>query len=498
MWRRRSRGLAGSWAPAGGGSAAREGWRIDRNRYDVVVLGGGAGGLTAARAARRRGRRVALAERARPGGECTFTGCVPSKTLLETARRVAAATRCAAYGFDAKVEVDFARVMERVRRVVEEVASQESPERLRAEGIELLAGDARFLDDHTVEVDGRRVVADRLVIATGSRPSIPSVEGLDAIGPLTNESVFRLRELPRRLLVLGGGAVGVELAQAFARLGAEVVLLEMLPRILHPEEPEASATVVEALAADGVAVRTGVAVRRAAPGPVLELADGERIGGSHLLVAAGRTPDTAGLGLELAGVATAADGAVVVDGRLRTSRPHIYAVGDCATSLRFTHVAHEQGLLAVGNTLGRRARRFDPAAVPWVVFTDPEVGRVGMTEAQAFQAYGERARVAWLPLAEVDRARCAGQTGGFVKLLAAPRRLLGGTGGGRLVGMTAVGPAGGELVAEGALALRTRAFAGRLAQTVHAYPTWSMAIRQAAAQWFPSATDTTARPARPP
>jgi pyruvate/2-oxoglutarate dehydrogenase complex dihydrolipoamide dehydrogenase (E3) component len=411
---------------------------------------------------------------------------------------VAAAARGAAYGFDAKVEVDFGRVMERVRGVVEEVAREESPERLRAEGIELLAGDARFLDDHTVEVNERRVVADRFVIATGSRPSIPAVEGLDAIGPLTNESVFGLRELPKRLLVLGGGAVGVELAQAFARLGAEVVLLEALQRILQAEEPEASAAVAEALAADGVAVRTGMVVRRAAPGPVLELADSERVGGSHLLVAAGRTPDTAGLGLELAGVAMAADGAVVVDGRLRTSRPHIYAVGDCATSLRFTHVAHEQGRLAVGNMLGRRARRFDPAAVPWVVFTDPEVGRVGMTEAQAFQAYGERARVAWLPLADTDRARCAGQTGGFVKLLAAPRRVLGGTGGGRLVGMTAVGPAGGELVAEGALALRTRAFAGRLAQTVHAYPTWSTGIRQAAAQWFPGAADTTARRARPP
>jgi pyruvate/2-oxoglutarate dehydrogenase complex dihydrolipoamide dehydrogenase (E3) component len=317
--------------------------RIDPDRYDVVVIGGGAGGLTAARAARRRGRRVALAERAKPGGECTFTGCVPSKTLLETARRMAAAERGAAYGFDAKVAVDFGRVMDRVRRVVEEVASQESPQRLRAEGIELLAGVARFLDDHTVDVDGHGVVADRFVIATGSRPSIPAVEGLEAIGPLTNQSIFQLRELPKRLLVLGGGAVGVELAQAFARLGAEVVLLEALQRILQPEEPDASAAVAEALAADGVAVRTGVTVRRATPGPVLELADGERVGGSHLLVAAGRAPDTTGLDLELAGVATAADGAVVVDGRLRTSRPHIYAIGDCATSLRFTHVAHEQG-----------------------------------------------------------------------------------------------------------------------------------------------------------
>jgi NADH dehydrogenase FAD-containing subunit len=192
---------------------------------EVSQIGEPGGGLTAARAARRCGRRAAMVERARPGDECTFTGCVPSKTLLETARRVAAATRGTAYGFDATVEVDFARVMDRVHRVVEEVACQESPQRLRGEGIELLAGDARFLDDHTVDVNGRRVVADRFVIATGSHPSIPAVEGLEAIGPLTNESVFR-RELPKRLLVLGGGAVGVELAQAFARLGAEVLVLE--------------------------------------------------------------------------------------------------------------------------------------------------------------------------------------------------------------------------------------------------------------------------------
>jgi pyruvate/2-oxoglutarate dehydrogenase complex dihydrolipoamide dehydrogenase (E3) component len=174
------------------------------------------------------------------------------RTLLETARRVAMAARGAAYGFDATAEVDFGRVMQRVRRVVEEVARDDSPERLRAEGIELLGGTARFVDDHTVDVDGRRVVADRFVIATGSRPGIPAVEGLDAIEKLTNESVFQPRELPKQLLVLGGGAVGVELAQAFARLGAEVVLLEALQRILQAEEPEASAAVAEALAADGV------------------------------------------------------------------------------------------------------------------------------------------------------------------------------------------------------------------------------------------------------
>jgi pyruvate/2-oxoglutarate dehydrogenase complex dihydrolipoamide dehydrogenase (E3) component len=181
--------------------------------------------------------------------------------------------------------------------------------------------------------------------------------------PLTNESVLQLRELPERLLVLGGGTVGVELAQAFARLGADVVLLEALPRILGGEEPEASAAVAEALAADRVAVRTGVVVRRATPGPILELADGERVGGPTCWSRPGRTPNTTGPGLELAGVATATDGAVVVDGRMRTSRPHIFAVGDCATPLRFTHVAHEQGRLAVGNALGRRPRRFDPAAV---------------------------------------------------------------------------------------------------------------------------------------
>jgi hypothetical protein len=356
---------------------------------------------------------------------------------------VAAATRGAAYGFDATVEVDFGQVMERVRRVVEEVASQESPERLRAEGIELLAGDARFLDDHTVDVNGRRVVADRLVIATGSRPSVPTVEGLDAIGPLTNESVFQLRELPKRLLVFGGGAVGVELAQAFARLGAEVVLLEALPRSWNPRSRRHPPRSPRRWPPTGS--RFGPGWRCAAPRPVPSW--------SWPTASASAAPTCWSRPGE---PPTPPGWAWSWPAWRRPPTARWWWTAGCGpagpTSTRSATAPPPCGSptwLAVANALGRRARRFDPAAVPWVVFTDPEVGRVGMTEAQAFQAYGERAGVAWLPLADTDRARCAGQTNGFVKLLAAPGRLLGGTGGGRLVGMTAVGPAGGELVAEG-------------------------------------------------
>lgn len=463
--------------------------------YDLLVIGGGAAGLAASRAAPA-GRRVALVERGRPGGDCTFSGCVPSKTLLETARRVAIAGNGARYGFEAPVAVDFPAVMARVHAVVEEIAGAESTERLRSEGIEVLVGEASFLDEYAVDVEGRGVTAGRIVVAVGSRPQVPPIEGLEAVGPLTNETVFALGELPRRLLVLGGGAIGAELAQAFARLGSSVVLVEAAARILPEEEPEASETIAAALRRDGVEVLSGARVIRAAAGPTLELADGTRVEGSHLLVAAGRRPATQGLGLDRARVATGEDGLLVVDATLQTSRPHIYGAGDCATHLRFTHVADEQGRLAAGNAFRRHGRPFRARAVPRVTFTDPEVGRVGLTEAEAFDAYGEGARVAFLPLAETDRARCAGETDGFVKLIAGPRPLLGTLGGGVVLGMTAVAPRGGELVAEIALAAATRAFAGRLAQTIHAYPTWSTAVRQAAAQWFGEFGGRTWRPAR--
>jgi len=325
--------------------------------YDLVVIGAGATGLGAARGARRAGRRVALVEADRPGGDCTHYGCVPSKALLETARRVQAARSGERYGFHADVRVDVRAVMERVAAVVAEVERDESPELLASEGIELLRGWGTVTGPTSLSVDGRHVTFERLVVATGSRARVPPVEGLSDVGHLDNRTVFDLRELPEHLLVLGGGPIGVELAQAFRRLGAQVTLVEAASAVLSSEEPEAVAVVTAALEREGVRVLTGAQVVRAARGaggPVLELADGVRVEGSHLLVAVGRTPATDGLGLETAGVALDDGGKIVTDERLQAADT-VWAAGDCTSRLQFTHVGDEQGRLAAANAFAGRA-----------------------------------------------------------------------------------------------------------------------------------------------
>jgi len=461
------------------------------DRYDMIVIGAGAGGLAAARSGNSRGN-IALVEAERPGGECTFTGCVPSKTLVDVAGRVARFRDRGHLGIRGDVQVDLLRVLRHVREVVEEIARDESPEMLRTEGIDLIEGRARFLDPLAVEVSGRVLRSERFVIAVGARPEIPAIHGLDDLPILTNRTIFTLEETPHRLAIVGGGSVGCELAQAFARLGVGVSLLEANERVLSTEEPEASDTVRRVLERDGVDVRTGMRLSQGLPGPTLELGSGERIDASHVLITAGRRPRTEDLGLEAAGVNTDEHGSIVVDNRSRTSAQHIYAVGDCAHHLKFTHVADEQGRMAARDAFSRRPHRLDDSSLPRVTFTDPEVGRVGMTEHCAYERFGERARVAVMPIGYTDRGRCSGERDGFVKLIAAPARFSRTLGGGRLVGMTAVCSTGGELIAEGALAMRNGMLAGRIAQTVHAYPTWSIVVRQAAAQWFVGL----ARPAR--
>ena len=467
--------------------------------HDLVVLGAGTTGLSAARAAAGAGRRVALVEAARPGGDCTFTGCVPSKTLLETARRVHAARSGATYGFRADVEVDFAAVMRRVHATIEDVWQDESYAQLAREGIEVVSGHARFTAPQVVETDaGRQLPSERFVVAVGSRAAIPDVPGLAELAPLTNDTVFDLTELPAHLLVLGGGPIGCELAQAFRRLGSEVTLLQSGPRLLPKDDADAAAVVRSVLEREGVVVRTSVHVAAAAPGPVLTLDDGSEVRGSHLLVAAGRAARTGTAGLASAGVVLEDGGRVAVDEHLRTSAPHIFAAGDCASPWQFTHAGDEMGRLAARNAFARRPAAFDTRVMPWTTFTEPEVAQVGLTEAQAYERHGERARVAVVPMSRTDRARCAGETDGFVKLIAAPRnavvssRLLF-----ELVGMTAVCPVAGEILAEGSLSMQTRGLVGRIAQTVHAYPTWGLAVRVAAATLFGAGGDAgELRPAR--
>lgn len=461
--------------------------RPDASTYALLVIGGGAAGLAAARAGNRRGLRVALVSDSPLGGECTFTGCVPSKTLIEAAAQ----------------RLSFEDAAARMRAVVGQIAASEDAGVLRHAGLDVIEGRARFTGPRTVRVGAQSISARRVVVATGSRPAIPPIPGLDGADYLTNETVFALRVLPGSIAILGGGAVGCELAQTLARFGAEVHIFEAEDRLLPREEPEASAVVAEVFTSEGITLHLGSTVRRvdrraSHAGVRLEGSDGSVLEAEALLVAAGRTPNTAGLDPEVGGVDLDERGSVLTDPYLATSAAGVYAAGDVTGRMLFTHAADETGRLAVSNAFGRFGpfgrHRFATAPIPRVTFCDPEVASVGLSEAEA----GPTARVAYVAMAEVDRAVTAGRTEGFVKLIAGSRPLLRHAGGGRLLGATIVCPRAGEMVHEVALAMRTGMFTGRLAQTVHAYPTWSTALRQAAAQFFIEVDGQRARPARNP
>lgn len=453
--------------------------------WDLIVVGGGAAGLGAARAGAAAGARVLLVADGELGGECTFTGCVPSKALIEAAARAA----------------NFRAAMAAVRRSVAAIAATETAEVLAAEGIDVLRGRAVFTGPGEISANGQVLRAAAYVIATGTRPATPPLPGLEEVPFLTNETIFSLDELPPRLAILGGGPVGCELAQAFARLGSQVTLIEAAARLLPAADPEASQVLAAVLQADGIIVRTGVAAARIdarGKGVAVVLATGEPVDADRLLVATGRRPATGRLGLDAAGIRRDDRAYIRTSRHLATTAAGVYAAGDVTGRMQFTHAAFAMGRLAARNALRRPwsiPGSFAAEAIPWVVFTDPEVAQVGLTEAQAAAARAD-ARVANVPMSELDRAVTAGRTEGFVKIIAGRRRILGNAGGGRVLGATVVAPRAGEMIHEPALAMRAGMFTGRLAQATHAYPTWSLAIQQAAAQFFGRLGGRTARPAR--
>lgn len=456
---------------------------------ELVIVGGGSAALGAARSAVRDGVRPLIITEGPPGGDCTFTGCVSSKTLIESARR----------------GLSWPAAAERVRAVVAQIAATEDEATLRAEGIEVLRGRARFLTPTRIDVAGQPISAEHVILTTGSRPVVPDVPGLAEADPLTNENVFDLDEAPASVILLGGGAIGCELGQALARLGCTVTLVESADRLLGREEPEASAIIAEALAADGVVLRLGTSLTRVGPGAggvaggvsdgvTAEVSTGPPITAERILVAVGRRPQTEGLELAAAGIEVDERGYVVTDRRLATTAEQVYAAGDVVGKLQFTHAAFEMGRIAAGNALHRLRRAYHPESTPWVTFTEPEVARVGATEAEAAEHGG---RVAYLPLAEMDRAITAGATNGYVKLITGPQRVVGRLGGGKIIGATIVAERAGEMIHEPALAMATGMFAGRLATATHAYPTWSYGIQLAAAQFFMEIGGRVARPAVP-
>ena len=364
------------------------------DRYDLIVIGGGSAGLTAARFARRLGLSVALVERDRIGGDCTWTGCVPSKALLKAAGLAYEMRSASRFGLlpPHNSPVDFSMVMSRVRGVMQAIHDAESPDALREEGIEVVYGEARFIDSHTIRVEESQLAARRFLVCTGASSVIPAIPGLEDVPFSTYETVWELPDLPRRLVIVGGGPIGCELAQAFLRLGSSVTLIEADNRLLLQDEPEASELIATRLEAEGLELKLGTALGSVQPydqGISLSLTDGEAIGADTLLIAVGRRPRLESLGLESAGVTYDSAG-IGVDKTLRTSQRNIYAAGDCTGSYQFTHYAGYQGFMAVRNAFLPRNRRAVLGHVPWVTFTDPEVAHVGLTESKPESTEGGR------------------------------------------------------------------------------------------------------------
>ena len=443
--------------------------------YDLIVIGGGSAGLTAARFGAQLGLKVALAETERVGGDCTWTGCIPSKSLVKAAKMSHDMRIANRYGLNAvEQEVDLKAVMARIKAVSEEVYQGESSETLRNEGIDVFFGPAGFLDSGTIQVGDAELTGRRFVIATGARPATPSLPGITEVDYLTYETVWELQDLPERLLVIGGGPIGCELGQAFQRLGSKVTLLEAGPRLLPKDEPEASDLIYARLVEEGVDVRLGASVQRVwQKGTTIHAeVSGEDLHGNALLMAVGRTPRVDNLGLDRAGVAYTARG-IEVSANLRTNRRHIYAAGDCLGGYQFTHYAGWQGFMAVRNAFLPGAAKAVLSQVPWATFTDPEVARVGLSEAQARASHRDKVCVANWPLAKVDRALAEGESQGFLKVV----HLNNGT----ILGATIVAPRAAEMVQEWGLAIDKGLKIGDLANSLHIYPAYTMGNMQAAA-----------------
>jgi len=458
-------------------------WKRPR-RYDrnVVVIGAGSAGLVAAYIAAAVRAKVTLVEKDRMGGDCLNTGCVPSKALIKSARLLAQLHRAHDYGLRVPaVQFDFAEVMERVQRVVRSVAPHDSVERYSALGVECLRGEARITSPWSVTIDGKQTLTTRaIVIAAGARPLVPRIPGIEQVRVLTSDNVWELRELPRRLVVLGGGPIGCELAQAFARFGARVTQVEMLPRLLPREDPDAAERVRERFAAEGIDVRTAHRAVRFEPGRALicEHAGAEvRLEFDALLCALGRTPNTAGYGLEELGIPLTGARTVETNDYLQTLYPNIYACGDVAGPYQFTHTASHQAWYAAVNALFSPYKRYraDYSVIPWATFTEPEVARVGLNETEARER-GIAYEATVFELSELDRAIVDEAAEGMVKVLTEP-------GSDRVLGATIVGEQAGELIVEFISAMKHGIGLNKILGTIHIYPTLAEANKYAAGSW---------------
>ncbi len=459
------------------------------SRYDLVVIGGGSAGLVVAGGGAQLGARVALVEKKLLGGDCLYTGCVPSKTFIRSARFAADVRRAKDFGFASSSlefrDGQFAAITDRVARVIETVGEHDKPERFEAWGVEVIFASPRFLSPHELELsydDGSRktVSAKRFCISTGSRPAVPPIEGLKEAGFVTNEEVFYLKKLPETLIVLGGGPIGLELGQSFARFGSDVTVVEMDSRLLAKEDEQVSATVEEVMRAEGLKILLNHKAVRAATANGQKIltveSDGKKteLHAEEILVSTGRRPNVEGLNLEAAGVKYDKQ-RIFTDEYLRTSARHIFAAGDITGHFPFTHMAAYEASVVIRNALffWPLLQKTDFRVVPWTTFTDPEVARVGFTESEAKEKFGQtNVHVYRTDFADNDRAQAEEDTKGFAKIICEGRK-------NEIVGAHIVGAHAGELIHEVVLAMKKRLSITALGSMIHVYPTLTQVNQQA-------------------
>jgi len=453
---------------------------VARPEFDIVVIGGGAGGLVVAAGGATLGAKVAVVEKHKLGGDCLWYGCVPSKTLIKSAHVAHAMRHADRWAIPAvEPKVDLAAVMERVAGVIRGIEPNDSPERFRGLGVDVIFGTGRFVSPDAFEVNGRRLTAKTFVLSTGSRPAMLPIPGLAEAGALTNESIFHLRENVPHLIVIGGGPIGSEMAQAFRRLGSEVTVVDMGSRILPREDADLAAVVQRSMVDDGVGFHFEASIvkvegARGDLAMTIRAKDGRetRIAGTHVLVAAGRKANLEDLGLDTAGVQVE-KGRIVSDAKLRTTNPRVYVVGDVAGGYQFTHVAEHHAGVVLRQAIFKLFWTKPSTVVPWCTYTDPELARVGLSEDEA-RAQRVEHKVYRFAFDEIDRARAEGETEGFAKLVADPK--------GRILGVAIVGPHAGELIAESVLAISKGMKAGDISAAIHTYPTLASINRRVADQ----------------
>ncbi len=448
--------------------------------YNLIAIGGGSAGLVSSYIAAAVKAKVALIERHKMGGDCLNTGCVPSKALLRSAKMLSYAKRAKEFGFQkTEVSFDFKDVMQRVKDVVKAIEPHDSIERYESLGVNCYTGEAKIIDPHTVEINNEKITARAIIVATGARPLIPPIPGLKDINYLTSDNIWDLQELPKKLVVLGGGPIGAEMAQAFARLGSEVTVIEMAPQILAREDEEVIDLIENKFTQDGIKILTGHKAKAFEAGQVTCEHKGNdvTIEFDQIMVALGRAANSIGFGLEELGVNLRRNKTIEANPYLQTNIPSIYVCGDVTGPYQFTHTAAHQAWFASVNALFRPFKKFkvDYSVIPWATFTDPEVARVGLNEKEATEK-NIPFEITTYGIDDLDRAIADSEAHGFVKVLTVPGK-------DKILGATIVGTHAGDLIAEYVMAMKHGIGMNKILGTIHIYPTLAEANKFAAGEW---------------